>query len=392
MLKTLRDYNFKNKRVFVRCDFNVPLEKGKVSDDFRIQKNLPTIEYLKNQGARIILASHLGRPQEKGGSKNYSLKPVKERLEELLKEKIIFSKKVVGWRARRKVNKLKNGEILLLENLRFEKGEESNDESFAKKLAELADCYVMEAFSVSHRNHASVSLLPKLLPSFAGFLFEKEIEVLSKIVHSPERPLVVIIGGAKIESKIKAIDKFLKIADHILFGGKVADFILRVKGISVGKPWPQYHAVSIIEKMDLTNPKIHLPVDVIASPDASGSVYTRETGVGSVRKDEDVFDIGKETVSTFSEIIKEAGTIFWSGPFGVFENEKFSEGTKKIGEAIGENKKAFKVVGGGDTIRALRKFNLLDKFSFVSTGGGAMLSFLAGEKLPGIEALTREKT
>ena len=390
-MNSLKDFNFQGKRTLVRCDFNVPIAKGKVLDDFKIQRVLGTLTYLKKAGAKIILLSHLGRPNQnkkaKIKNKKYSLEPVASKLEELLKDKVRFSRKCVGGKVKRQVKKLKPGEILLLENLRFEKGEEENDEEFAKALAMLGDVYVAEAFAVCHRNHASVATLPKLLPHFAGFEFEKEIEVLSQISQNPERPLVVIIGGVKIASKIKVIEKFLKISDHLLFGGQIANIILRVKGICLGKPWPEEEVTKVIEKLNLTDTKIHLPVDVVVSPDETGEIYIRQAAPGSVRKDEGIFDIGKETIQTFSGIIKTAGTLFWSGPLGMYENEKFSKGTEEIGRAIARAHSAFRVVGGGDTVAAVRKFNLLDKFSYVSTGGSVMLAFLAGEKLPGIEAL-----
>ena len=390
-MKTLKDFNFQDKKVLVRCDFNVPVGNGKVLDDFKIQKSLPTIKYLKDAGGRIILASHLGRPQKQQSKKErlkqYSLKPIKEKLEELLGEEIKFSEKILDRKVKKEIKELKKGEILLLENLRFEKEEEENDEKFAKALAELADCYVSEAFGVSHRNHASVATLPRLLPHFAGFDLEQEVKVLSRISEAPERPLCIIIGGVKIDSKIKMIEKFLKFADHILFGGQVANTVLTVKGICIGRPWPKENVTRLIEKINLTDPKVHLPVDVLASPDESGEVYIRETGPGSVRKEEKILDIGTETITEFSEIIKNTQTLFWSGPLGYFENEKFAQGTQKIAQIISRQGKALRVVGGGDTISAIRKFNLLDNFSFISTGGSAMLEFLAGEKLPGLEAL-----
>ena len=390
MLKTLKDYNFAGKKVLVRCDFNVPIENGRVVDDFKIQKSLQTIRYLKKAGAKIILLSHLGRPQQlkskKERLKQYSLNPVKKRLEKLLGEEIGFSEEILGRKVKKQIDKLEEGKILLLENLRFEEGEKNNDENFAKSLADLADCYVLEAFGVSHRNHASIVTLPGFLPHFAGFELKKEIEALSQISQAPRRPLTVIIGGKKISSKIKVIEKFLGFSDHILFGGRVANTILTVKGICIGRPWPKDDAIKIINKINLTDPKIHLPVDVLVSPDKTGEIYIRESGPGSVRKDEEILDIGEGTITAFSEVIKNTQTLFWSGPLGYFENEKFAGGTQKIAQAAAR-KKAFKIVGGGDTVRALKEFNVLDDFSFVSTGGGAMLAFLAGEKLPGIEAL-----
>lgn len=390
----LRDYHFQNKATLVRCDFNVPIKDSRVLDDFKIQRTLPTINYLRKAGAKIILLSHLGRPEE--GSKSelfnfsrsqYSLKSVAEHLEKLLKVKVKFSSKCLGSKAARETRKLKNGDILLLENLRLEQGEEKNDKDFAHALAELGECFVQEAFSVCHRSHASVVILPKLLPHFAGFTLEKEIKALSQVSQSPARPLVVIIGGIKIASKIKAIENFIATADHVLFGGKIANVILRVKGICLGKPWPEEEVVEKIKKIQLTNPKIHLPFDALASPDETGDAYIREAPPGSARKDEELFDIGKETINSFRAIIATARTIFWSGPLGLAENEKFSEGTREVAKAIIKNQAAFKVVGGGDTIAILRKLGLLEKFSYVSTGGSAMLAFVAGEKMPGLAAL-----
>lgn len=381
---SLQQADLQNKRVLVRCDFNVPIKDGRILDDFRIQKILPTLSVLKKKGAKIILMSHLEGAEN---DRKPSLKPVASKLEELLREKIQFVQKCIGGKAQKAANQLKPCEILLLENLRIEKGEVENDQNFAKELAELGDVYVGEHFSVCHRAHSSIVILPKLLAHFSGVELEKEVQALNKVSQNPERPLIVVIGGVKIESKTAALAKFLEVSDHLLLGGKIANVILTVKGICVGRPWPEESIAAQIKTLDLTDPKIHLPVDVLVSPDATGDVYVRETGPGKVRKDEDIFDIGQETAENFGEIIKTAKTIFWSGPLGLAGNEKFSKGTKAIAEAIAKNYSAFKVVGGGDTVAILRKFDLLDKFSYVSTGGGAMLAFLAGEKLPGIEAL-----
>jgi len=390
-MKSIKDTNFYNSRVFVRCDFNVPIKKGKVLENFRIERCLETIKYLKKSGAKIILASHFGNPFEtkskRKRKKLYSLKPVKQVLEELLREKIKFSKKITGKKLEMRTRRMKPGQIMLLENLRFDKREEKNESKFAKKLSQLADSYVNEAFAACHRKHASIVALPKLLPHFAGFNLKEEVEILSKIIQNPERPLCVIIGGIKIDSKIKVIEKFLGISDYLLVGGRIATNILRVKGICIGKPWPKEPVVRVINKINLTDSKIHLPIDVLASPNIDGDIYVRETGPGSVRNEEENLDIGGETIKKFSDIIKNSKTIFWSGPLGYFENEKFSQGTKKIAEAIGDCSNAFKIVGGGETIEAINKFNLSHKFSFISTGGGAMLSFLIGDEMPGIEAL-----
>jgi len=384
-MKSLSDFNFRNKRVIVRCDFNVSIKDGKVFGDFRIKEVIPTINHLTENEAKVILVSHLGQPKEK--ESNYSLKPVALKLEELLGKNVKFLNDCQGSKVGREIKKMKVGQIVLLENLRFYPGEEQNDLKFAQALAKLGDIYISEAFSVSHRNHASIATLPKLMPSGIGFLFGREIMALAKIKENPARPLVVIIGGIKISSKIKVIERFLSKADHLLLGGKIANIILRVKGICLGKPWPEEDVIKIIEKLKLTDTKIHLPIDVIVSPNESGEVYIRETGPGNVRKEEGIFDIGPETVQTFKRIIEEGKTIIWSGALGMAENEKFRQGTKSIAEAIARNHQAFKVAGGGDTTKLLNQFGLSEKFSYISTGGGAMLNYLVGEKMPGIKAL-----
>ncbi len=384
-MKSLADFNFKNKKVIVRCDLNVSIKDGKVFDDFRIKEVIPTINHLTENQAKVILISHLGQPKER--ESNYSLKPVAFKLEELLGKDVKFLNDCKGSKIEKEIKKMKAGQIVLLENLRFYPGEEQNDLKFAQALAKLGDIYISEAFSVSHRNHASITSLPKLMPSGIGFLFGREIMALAKIRENPTRPLVIIIGGIKISSKIRVIEKFLSKSDHLLLGGKIANIILRVKGICLGKPWPEEDVVKIIEKLKLTDTKIHLPIDVVVSPNESGEVYVRETGLGNVRKEEAIFDIGPETIQTFKRIIEEGKTIIWSGALGLAENEKFRQGTKSIAETIARNHQALRIAGGGDTRKLLNQFGLSEKFSYISSGGGAMLNYLAGEKMPGIEAL-----
>lgn len=388
-MKTLKDFDFQGKRVLVRCDFNVPLnEKGEISDDFRIKKTLPTIEYLRKQGAKIILMAHLGEPDGKV-EENLRLTPVQKRLEVLLKIPILKTTDCIGEETTDSISKMQSGEVLLLENLRFHPEEKANEENFAQELAKLGDIFINDALGVCHRAHASVAGIPKYLPSGAGFLLEAEVKNLSHVLENPERPLVIIIGGVKIESKIKVIKRFLATADHLLFGGKVANTLLRVKGIWLGGSLPEEKIMKELENVDLTSTKLHLPVDVLASSDDSGKARIRQSAPAEVEKDELLLDIGPETINIFSQIIKEAKTILWSGPLGFFENEKFKKGTKEIAKAITENKSAFSVVGGGDTCSAINQFDLQNRFSHVSTGGGAMLIFLSGEKMPGLEALNR---
>ncbi len=345
-MRTLKDFNLKGKRVLVRCDFNVPLgEKGEILDDFRIKAMIPTIEYLIEKGAKVILMSHLGRPEGKV-VESLRLTPIQDKLMEYLDLSITKTKDCIGKEIEDWINQMQPGEILLLENLRFHKEEEENDENFAKALSKLGDIFINDALSVCHRNHASVVGIIKYLPSGAGFLLEKEVKALSQIIENPKRPLVVIIGGSKVGDKAKVAENFSEIGDWLLVGSLIAE---EIKG----------------KKMKIKNlEKIIWPVD--------------ESGLGK--------DIGPQTIELFKDKILLAKTIFWAGPLGKIEEEKYQKGTKEIAKAVIESE-AFSVVGGGDTIEFLSKFGLLEKFNHVSTGGGAMLEFLSGEKLPGIEAL-----
>jgi len=389
MIKAFKNLILRNKRVLVRCDLNVPLnEKGEIVDGFRIKRILPTIEYLLRENCKIILISHLGRP---GGKRDerYSLKPVAARMEKMLGRKVNFLNDCIGRDVENEIYKMKYQDIYLLENLRFHAGERVNNTDFARALSRLAEVYVNDAFGACHRMHASIAELPKYLPSGAGFLLEKEIDVLGSILKNPKRPLIVIIGGVKILTKIGVIEKFLKIADHLLLGGKIYEPILQLKGVLIGKPWPEKKIVEAVEKIDITNTKLHSPVDGLICLPKSEEGYSRVSAIGSVRKEEDIFDIGPETIELFISLIKEAKTILWSGPLGYFEREPFSKGSEAIAQAIIKNHSAFKIVGGGDTNAFLAKYGLRDKFDHVSTGGGAMLEFLSGKELPGIEALQK---
>lgn len=381
-MKFIEDFNLKGKRVLVRCDFNVPLdEKGNILDDFRIEKAIPTIEYLIKKGAKVILMSHLGRPEGKF-KKELSLSPVQEKLLEYLDISVTKAKDCIGKEIEKWTEKMQAGEVLLLENLRFHKEEELGDLDFARELAKLGDIFINDAFSVSHRKHSSIIGLPKFLPSGIGFLFKKELEALSKILEKPKRPLVGIIGGAKT-TKIKPIKSFLKNVDFLILGGKIANIILRVKGIIVGKPLPEPTIIREIEEIELTNPKLKVPLDVVV---VLNSVYTRTAGPASIRKEEEVLDIGPETVRIFSQIITKAGTIFWSGPLGKIEKKQFARGSLGIARAIAKSN-AFSVAGGRETVSFLREYKLADKFSHLSTAGSAMLEYLSKGTLPGIEAL-----
>lgn len=401
-MRSLKDANLKDKKVLVRCDFNVSVNnKGEIVDDIRITQAMPTIKYLVEQGAKVILMSHMGRPEkqksfQKEGTfaslkdvifkedRQYTLKPVYKELEKHL-EDVQFINDCIGKRVDRKVNSLKQGQVLLLENLRYYEDEEKNGEYFARRLADLGDLYVNNAFSASHRDHASISGVVKNLPAYPGFLFEREVRVLSRLKEDVKRPLVVIVGGAKMASKIKTIDYFMDRADYVLLGGKVANGVLAIRGLATNIKLPSEDVVKKLEAVSLTSRKLRLPVDVVASSDPEG--YLRHTGPGKVRKEETIYDIGPETVKLYSEIIREANTIVWAGPLGFFEKDNFATGTKRIAQKIVQNDDALKITGGGDTSFALKKFNLRDYIDHVSLGGGAMLTFLSDEEFPGLKAL-----
>jgi 3-phosphoglycerate kinase len=388
VLRSIRDIDVQNKRVLVRVDFNVDLDAdGNVVDDFRIRAALTTIKYLLENGAKIILMSHLGDP--KGVvNEDLSLYPVRRKLAELLGRPVIGVRDCVGLAAEEAVSKIQPGMVLLLENLRFHKEEKENNNEFAESLAMLGDVYVNDAFAVCHRNHASVSAITKFLPSYAGLLLEKEVGVLEKAMKNPDHPLVVIMGGAKISTKVKLIKNFLDKADHILLGGALANTVLCAQGLAVGDSVVEEEMVEAVKDFNLTDTKIHLPVDTVVSEDKSGKGKIKIASVGNTGPRELILDIGPETVELFSKIISSAKMIVWNGPMGLFETDQFSRGTKEIIQAIAASN-AFSIAGGGETIVYLDKTGLAGKFSHISTGGGAMLDFLAGDKLPGIEALER---
>lgn len=370
-MRTIQDIDVAKKRVLVRCDFDIPLnKKGKVADDFRIKACLPTIKYLIKKRAKIILLAHLDRPGGKVDP-SLSLGPVQDKLTELLELSILKTLDCVGRAVEEAVAGLEPGEILLLENLRFHPEEEENNLDFAKKLAHLGDIFVNETFASSHRVHASIVGIPKFLPAVAGLRLTQEVETLAKAISKPEHPLTVVIGGAKALTKIKVIENLSNLADSILLGGVVANVFMKSKGEDIGKSTSDEEGEIYLKKINLDWSKIHLPIDFLPNKNL-------------------ILDIGPKTVKTFAEIISKSKTIIWNGPMGVAELEEFASGTKEIAQAIAKTS-GFTVVGGGDTIAALNKFGLLGKIDYVSVGGGAMLEFLAGSKLPGIEALKLRK-
>jgi phosphoglycerate kinase len=388
--KTVKDIDIKGKRVLVRVDFNVPLdENGNITDDTRIVAALPTIEYILNQNASVILMSHLGRP--KGEVKeNLRLNPVAKRLEELLKKPVKKLNDCIGKEVEEASKNIKPGDVILLENLRFHKEEEKNDEEFAKKLASLGDVYVNDAFGAAHRAHASVAAITKFLPSVAGFLLAKEIYYLGNLLKNPERPFIVILGGAKISTKIGVINNLLDKVDKMLIGGGMTFTFLKSKGLNIGtsivETEKEVEAFEILRKAQNEEKEIVLPDDVVVADEIKEDAKTKVVDIYQIPDNMSGVDIGPKTIKKFKKIINEAKTIFWNGPMGVFEIDKFAEGTKEIAKAVA-NSNAVTVVGGGDSISALKKFNLLDKITHVSTGGGASLEFVEGKPLPGIVSL-----
>jgi len=387
-MKHLRDFNFENKQVLVRVDFNVPVgDDGRVDEkeDWRLEATLPTINYLLKKKAKIILLAHLGRP---GGKVIESLRlgPIARRLEELLGRSVVKLDDCLGQQVEERIKNIQAGEIFLLENLRFHEGEKNNQTGFAQQLAKLGEIYVNDAFGVVHRAHASIVGLPQYLPSCAGLLLENEVETLSKVLTRPKHPLVVIIGGVKISTKIKVIKNFLEKTDELILGGALANTVIRAKGFAIGKSIVEEEMIDEVKKLELTDTKLHIPVDVIASTDARGRAPSRIAPVGHTKEKEMILDIGPDTCQLFKQVISQAKMIIWNGPMGLFEVDKFASGTKEVARAVAQTK-GFSVVGGGDTINLLEELNLIGKIDHPSTGGGALLRFLAGEKLPGLEVL-----
>lgn len=390
-MNNIRNKNIKGVRALVRCDLNVPIRNGKVCDDFRIKKFIPTINYLREKEAKIILITHLGQPD--GRDLNYSVRSIAKRLWELIQGKVGFINDTIGSKVEREIETMSNGDVLVLENLRFYKEEEQNDNDFSKKLAQLGDIFIQDAFGVCHRNHSSIVGINKHIPSFPGLLLEEEIRILSDALVSPERPLVSIIGGFKVSTKIKVIKSLLEKSDYLLLGGKVANSLLLSKGIYVKDflTEEEEELMDVSNEIELFNPKLQLPADGVMGLVNFDEEYMRVGSIGNIRRDEDVFDIGPETIEKYKNILREAKTIIWNGPLGYFEKDKFSKGTEEIAKMIGQmNSEVFSIVGGGETVEAIQKLGIENQFDHISTGGGAMLDFIAGKDLPGIIALEYE--
>jgi len=383
---TIRDINVKGKRVLVRVDFNVPIKDGAVGDDTRIRAALPTLEYLLEHGAALILCSHLGRPKE-GPDPKYSLKPVAGHLSKLLGKPVAFADDCVGPVAEKAAKALKPGEVLLLENTRFHPEEEKNDSQMAKQLAALADIYVNDAFGSAHRAHASTEGVAKYLPAVAGFLMEKEIRYLGAAVAKPVKPFVAILGGAKISDKIGVIKNLLTKADTILVGGGMANTFFKAQGYPVGDSLVEDGALATAkETLKMAGTKLRLPVDVAIGDKFEAAADHKIMPTGPIPEGWRILDIGPETVASYARVIKTAKTVVWNGPMGVFEFPEFAKGTFGIARAVAESG-AVSIIGGGESVAAIQQSGLAGKITHISTGGGASLEMLEGLTLPGVAAL-----
>lgn len=392
--KTVKDLDVKGKKVLVRVDFNVPLskeEKGKIADDARIKAAMPTIDYLSENGAIVILMSHLGRPKGEANPE-FALKPVADYLENVYGNKFKFlpSPIVVDEKVKEEVNKLEDGQIALLENTRYRKEETKNGEDFAKELASLADLYVNDAFGTSHRAHASNVGVANILPSAVGLLIEKEIDIMGKALEAPEHPFVSILGGAKVSDKIGVIENLITKVDTILIGGGMAYTFLKAQGKEIGKSLLEEDkmnlSLELIKKAEANGVEILLPVDVVIADKIEAGVDTEVVDIDNIPADKEALDIGPKTAELFASKIKEAKTVVWNGPMGVFEIKEFADGTNKVAQALAESD-SITIVGGGDSALAIEMAGLKDKITHVSTGGGASLEFLEGKDLPGITAI-----
>lgn len=387
--KTVRDIDLKGKKVFCRVDFNVPLQDGVITDDTRIRAALPTIQYIMEQGGKVILASHLGRPKGKV-VEEMRLTPVARRLSELLGKEVKKTDEAVGDDVKVLINQMNEGDVVLLENVRFYPGEEKNDAELAKAFAELADVYVNDAFGAAHRAHASTEGISKYLPAVAGFLMEKEIEFLGKALSNPERPFTAIIGGAKVKDKIGVIENLLEKVDNLIIGGGLAYTFIKSQGYEIGKSLLEEDKIdlakSFIEKAKENNVRFLMPVDAVVADDFSETANTKIVDIKEIPADWEALDIGLKTVELYREVILNSKLVVWNGPMGVFEMDRFAKGTNGIAQAMADTN-ATTIIGGGDSAAAIEKAGLADQMTHISTGGGASLEFMEGKELPGVVAL-----
>jgi phosphoglycerate kinase len=388
--KTIKDVDVKGKRVFCRVDFNVPMKDGNVTDDTRIRAALPTIRYLSENGAKVILASHLGRPKGQV-VEEMRLTPVAKRLSELLHKDVRKTNESYGDEVKAEIAKMEDGDILLLENVRFHPGEEKNDPELAKAFAELADIYVNDAFGAAHRAHASTEGIAKYLPAVAGFLMEKELQALGNALSNPDRPFTAIIGGAKVKDKIGVIDNLLDKVDNLIIGGGLAYTFVKAKGYEVGKSLLEEDKIELakdfMKKAEEKGVNFYMPIDVVVADDFSETANTKVVSIEEIPSDWEALDIGPETSKKYREVILNSKLVIWNGPMGVFEMDTFAEGTKAVAQALADAENTYTIIGGGDSAAAVEKFHLADKMDHVSTGGGASLEFMEGKQLPGVVAL-----
>ncbi|WP_317391875.1 phosphoglycerate kinase [Slackia piriformis] len=390
-IKTIEGVDVRGKRVLVRVDFNVPVKDGVVGDDTRIRAALPTISYLVEHGARVILMSHLGRPTGEGYEEKFTLAPAAARLAELVDAPVVFASDTIGEDARAKAANLSDGSIVVLENLRFDKREKKNDPAFCEELASLADLYVNDAFGTAHRAHASTAGVAALLPSYAGFLLAGEVDTLSGMLDAPERPFVAILGGSKVSDKVGVIDALIDKADTIIIGGGMCFTFLLAEGKQVGtslkeEDWVE-RAGEMIQKAKAAGVKLLLPVDIVAADAFAEDAAKVTCDADSIPEDMMGLDIGPKTEELYASAIAQGATVFWNGPMGVFEMKAFEHGTKAVAEAVAANTQAATIIGGGDSVAAVNKFELADQMTFISTGGGASMELVEGKPLPGVEAL-----
>lgn len=389
-LRQIQNTKVRGKRVILRVDYNVEVEKnGRLRDLTRIEATMPTLRWLLKNGAQAIIVSHRGRPQ--GRQKELSLRPVVKPLQRLVKQSVVFIDAPIFSQACQKaIHQAKKSNILLLENIRFERGEEKNSSILAQRLASFADIAVNDAFADSHRAHASIVAVAQHLPMYAGLLLQKEISVLSSLLEKPARPYVAVIGGAKISTKLHLIKKLLKQADMVLLGGALANTLLRAEGVAVGASLVEPSMIKMAKGLRSTNSKLEIPCDVVVQTKKKNRLTTRTAAVGNIQPTERILDVGPDTIELFRRVLMTAKTVVWNGPMGVYEQPPFDRATIALAKVIA-TKKIISVAGGGETIDAIRRSGASKKFSFLSTGGGAMLEFLEGKTLPGVRAVTVSK-
>lgn len=387
---TMKDVALKGKRVFCRVDFNVPLQDGVITDDTRIRAALPTINYLCEQGAIVMLASHLGRPKGKV-VEEMRLTPVAARLSELLGKKVKKTNEAFGPDVKAEISSMKEGEVLLLENVRFYEGEEKNDPELAKEFADLADIFVNDAFGAAHRAHASTEGIAHHLPAVSGFLMERELNILGKALADPQRPFTAIIGGAKVKDKIGVIDHLLDVVDNLILGGGLAYTFIKAQGHEIGKSLLEEDKIalaqSFMEKAKTKGVKLYLPVDIVVADDFSNEANTKTVDIDHIPAEWQGLDIGPKTIETYRKVIQQSKLVVWNGPMGVFEMDTFANGTKGVAEALAQGKDTYTIIGGGDSAAAVEKFKLAEQMDHISTGGGASLELMEGKILPGVAAL-----